>query len=374
MMGFDLIRPGWLALCAAALIPLFLGVVSMRARIRGLRALAEPRHLGRLFPSIQGSSAPGGASENVESFLQRLRKRGWLRIALGSVAVLLIAISLLGPVRGFALVPVKEKQIDVVVALDTSRSMLVEDVAPSRLGRAKSEISALLDVMQGERVGLVGFAGSAREVAPLTRDLDTARYFLDRMSPDDNRKGGTSLAAAIRLAVDRFDEATGSNEAIILVTDGEDLTGEGLSAAERAAAKGIKVHVLGLGTELGGKVPDEAGGFVVDPESADRSEVISKLSPDSLRAIADASGGIYLQAKGRVLPLEELYRRAIVPMEGREVIDGKEKVPRDRFQWPLGLALLALLIEAGLTDRPRRRPKRSAKRAPSAAAPTEALP
>ncbi|MEM9383009.1 MAG: VWA domain-containing protein, partial [Planctomycetota bacterium] len=231
------------------------------------------------------------------------------------------------------------------------RSMLVEDVEPNRLERAKAEVGALLDVMRGERVALVAFAGQARDVAPLTPDLDTIRYFLQRLSPDDNRQGGTDLGAALRLSLDRFENASGANEAVVLVTDGEDLTGEGLAAAEAARDRGIRVHVLGMGTEGGGKVPDGSGGFVIDPEATGGpADVVSQLKSESLRAIADTTGGIYLEARGRVLPLEQLYRRAIASMEGRDIVDGKERVPRDRYQWPLVLALVLLLLEGALRE------------------------
>lgn len=340
-----------------ALVPLVCVTWLARRRFAALRALAEPRHLGRLFPGLRRRAG-------TDDVLAWLRRRAWARASLGVFAMLALAVALLGPVRGFALVPVQSRQIDVVLALDTSRSMLVEDVAPNRLARAKVEIGALLDAMEGERFALVAFAGAARAVTPLTRDLETSRFFLDRVSPDDNRKGGTDLAAALRLALDAFQEGDGSNEAIVLVTDGEDLTGEGLAAAEEAKERGVRIHVLGMGTEAGGKIPDGSGGFVVDPDAArDASgrpaEVVSTLAPASLRRIAESTGGVYLEAKGRVLPLEELYRRAIAPMEGRDVVDGRERVPRDRYQWPLALGLLALLVEAALRDtreRPEKRP------------------
>lgn len=345
-MGFEFLRAGeWLPLLALGFLPLGLGLWALGQRLRGLRALCEPRHLSRLFPNL------GPGSRSGVDLIGWLRRRAILRAVLAGIGVMALTVALLGPVKGFSLVPVQNQEVDIVVAIDTSRSMLVEDVSPNRLDRAKAEIGALLDVMQGERLALVGFAGSARDVTPLTRDLDTARYFLERMGPDDNRKGGTDIAAAIDLALERFEGDSGANEAIILVTDGEDLTGEGLSAAERAAERGIEVHVLGMGTQLGGKIPDGGGGFIVDPNSgSDRSEVISQLNPDSLQRIAEVSGGIYLQAKGRVLPLEELYERAVKPMEGRDIIDGKERVPQDRFQWPLGVALVLLLLEASLRD------------------------
>ncbi len=347
MMGIEFLRSEWWPLALLGLVPVFFGLWALGRRLAGLRQLAEPRHLGRLFPELRAST---------DDILGWFRRRAILRALLGAAVVALMAAAYVGPVKGFSLVPVQSEQVDIVVAIDTSRSMLVEDVSPNRLARAKAEIGALLDVMEGERLGLVGFAGSAREITPLTRDLDTARHFLKSMSPDDNRKGGTDIGAALSMALDRFEDASGANEAIILVTDGEDLTGEGLSAAERAAERGIAVHVLGMGTEIGGKIPDGEGGFIVDPDSTGgRTDVISKLAPASLKAIAEVSGGIYLQAKGRVLPLEELYERGIATLEGRDIIDGKERVPQDRFQWPLGLALILLLVEASLRDSRRKR-------------------
>lgn len=353
-LGVDWLRTDYVPLAFCALVPIVCGAWVTRRRFAALREICEPRHLGRLFPGLArraGSKDP----------LRWLARRSFVRMALGAVCVLATALALLGPVRGFTLVPVERRQIDVVLALDTSRSMLVEDVAPNRLERAKVEIGALLDAMQGERFALIGFAGSARDVTPLTRDLETARYFLERLSPEDNRKGGTDLGAALRLALERFEDASGANEAIVLVTDGEDLSGEGLEAAKVAAERGIRVHVLGMGTEGGGKIPDGQGGFIVDPEAeGGAAEVVSKLEPSSLREIAESTGGIYLAAKGRVLPLEELYQRAIEPMEGRDIVDGKERVPLDRFQWPLALAILALVIEGALRDTRERAPRGAA--------------
>ena len=152
--------------------------------------------------------------------------------------------------RGFALVPVATRQIDVVVCLDTSRSMLVEDVEPSRLARAKNEV-ALFDAMRGERVGLVAFAGLARMVAPLTKDVDTARFFLERLSPDDNRKGGTDIGAALRLALIGSTRTPARTRRSWSSPTARTSRGGGLDAAEEAAERGVVVHVLGLGTAAG---------------------------------------------------------------------------------------------------------------------------
>lgn len=347
MSEFDWLRPEYGPLLLVALVPVVAGWVSLRARMRLLGRVAEPRHLARLFPGLARRAGAGGG----RGLTKWLRRRAWLRVALWVTCLALLIVGLLGPVRGYALVPVATRQIDVVVALDTSRSMLVEDVTPNRLERAKAEISALFDAMQGERVALIAFAGLARNVTPLTRDVSTAQFFLEDLDPSDNRKGGTDIGAALTLALDRFDPDAGANQAIVLVTDGEDLTGEGLAAAEDAAKRGIRVHVLGMGTSSGGKVPDGEGGFVVDPDAeGGPAEVVSKLESSTLRALAEATEGVYLEAKGRVLPLEELYERAIAGMEGRDIVDGKERVPRDRYQWALALALLVLVLEASMRE------------------------
>ncbi len=359
-MGFEILRPELAAVLAAGLVPLALCLWELPGRIRALRLVAEPRHLRRVFPGLAGAG---------DDALGWIRRRAWSRAGLVATGMALVGLAWMGPTRGFALVPVEQRRIDVVVALDTSRSMLVEDVEPSRLERAKVEIGALLDAMTGERVSLVAFAGSARDVAPLTADLNTVRYFLDGLSPEDNRRGGTDLGAALKLALERFDGESGSSEAIILVTDGEDLTGEGLAAAEVARDRGVRVHVLGMGTAGGGKVPDGEGGFVVDPDATTGGgEVVSQLRSESLRAIADATGGIYLEARGRVLPLEELHRRAIATMEGRDIVDGKERVPRDRYQWPLVLGLALLVLEGAALDARRGRAAGLSKRGPAESA------
>ena len=347
MIDFDWLRPEYALLLGLAIVPLVAGALALRSRLRLIRRVAEPRHLARLFPGLARRAGERGG----EDLTKWLRRRAWLRATLSALCLALVVVGLLGPVRGYALVPVATRQIDVVVALDTSRSMLVEDVTPNRLERAKAEIGALFDTMQGERVALIAFAGLARNVTPLTRDVSTAQYFLEDLDPSDNRKGGTDIGAALTLALERFDTGAGANQAIVLVTDGEDLTGEGLAAAEEAAKRDIRVHVLGMGTSSGGKVPDGDGGFVVDPAAeGGPADVVSKLESTTLRALAEATGGIYLEAKGRVLPLEELYERAIAGMEGRDIVDGKERVPRDRYQWVLALALLVLVFEGSMRE------------------------
>jgi Ca-activated chloride channel family protein len=225
--------------------------------------------------------------------------------------------------------------------------MLAQDVRPDRLTRAQRELAGLLDRLKGDRAALLAFAGDVREVAPLTHDRETLKSFLATLSPDDNLKGGTDLGGALTRALELFDGKTGAHEAIVLVTDGEDLSGQGLEVARQAAERHIKVFVLGLGTEGGGKIPTGTG-FVKGPGGV---EVVSRLGAESLRQLAEVTGGDYLSVEMSPIPLEELYEKRVSRLEGRELEGGQERIPHDRYQWPLSLAAVFLLLEVALRER-----------------------
>lgn len=331
ILGFDLQRPEWILLLLAAPVGVLVGIWS-HGRVRKARtSFAAERQRKRLF----AESASG---------------RSRLRIALGVLTLLWFSLALLGPVRGYVLRDVPRRGLDLVVALDTSRSMLVEDMGRSRLDEAKRQIGALLDELRGDRVGLVAFSGDVRAVAPLTRDRETLRWFLGSLGPEDNRRGGTDLGMALEESLSYFDGRSGAHEAIILVTDGEDLEGRAYEVAEQAGAAGIGIYVLGMGTGSGGKIPDGNKGWMVGP---DGQEVVSRLEGDTLESIAGATGGLYLAANESVLALTQLYRRGLGTLEGRTYQDGKERVPYDRFQWPLVLGVVCLALEMGMSERRR---------------------
>ncbi len=331
ILGFDLQRPEWILLLLAAPIGVLVGIWS-HGRVRRARArFAVERQRERLF----AESASG---------------RSRLRIGLGVLTLLWFSLALLGPVRGYVLRDVPRRGLDLVVALDTSRSMLVEDMGRSRLEEAKRQIGALLNELRGDRVGLVAFSGDVRSVAPLTRDRETLRWFLDSLDPEDNRRGGTDLGMALEESLAYFDGRSGAHEAIVLVTDGEDLEGRALEVAERAGAEGIGIYVLGMGTDSGGKIPNGDQGWVIGPEG---NEVVSRLESNTLESIAGATGGLYLAANESVLALTQLYRRGLGTLEGRTYQDGKERVPYDRFQWPLVLGVICLALEMGMSERRR---------------------
>lgn len=274
--------------------------------------------------------------------------RALARVLLAGAATVGIAIALIGPVSGFSLREVQRKGLDLVLCIDTSRSMLVQDLKPDRLTRARREIVGLLEHLQGDRAALLAFSGDVRDVAPLTHDRSTLEIFVDTLSPEDNVRGGTDIGAVLDRALSLFDGRTGAHEAVVLLTDGEDLEGKGLAVAKTAKERGIRVYVVGMATEDGGKIPDGARGFVRDEAGA---EVVSKLGRESLVAIANETGGAYLAADSSPTPLEELFEKRISKLEGRQLFAGKERIPHDRYQWPLVLAALCMILEMGLRER-----------------------
>ena len=328
-LGFDFVRPQLILLALAVPILAILGGLALAARRRARRALFDERHEARF---VAGFS------------LTRSR----LRLTAACGGLLFLALALTGPVRGYTLREVQRKGLDLVVCLDTSRSMLVQDLKPDRLSRAKREIGVLLDKLKEDRAALVAFSGDVRDVAPLTRDSETLRWFLEALSPDDNLKGGTDIGGALSHALELFDGRTGAHEAIVLLTDGEDLEGRGLEVAREAAERGIRIYIVGMGTGVGGKIPESGGGFVRDEAGR---EVVSALDGSTLEAIADVSGGAYLAATSSALPLEEIYEKRIALLEGRLLQEGKERIPQDRFQWPLVVAMLFMLLETCLRER-----------------------
>lgn len=336
LLGFDILRPGQLVWLLAAPLLLVVGLLSLRLRRRELQRLVDARHARRFLPDFSAAAA-------------------YARLVLACLALLFAAFAAAGPVRGYTARSVQRRGLDLVVCIDTSRSMLVRDLRPDRLTRAKREVGALVERLKGDRVALVAFAGDARDISPLTHDRTTLRTLLERIGTEENVKGGTDLGAALNHALQLFDGRSGAHEAIVLLTDGEDLEGKGLEAAKVAAERGIRVYVVGMGTEGGGKIPQQSAdgreSFVTDESG---QEVISALVGDTLAQIAQASGGEYLAATRSATPLEELYIARINRLEGRDLDGGVEYLPHDRYQWFLGLAALCMFVEAGLRERKRR--------------------
>jgi len=277
-----------------------------------------------------------------------------------SVLVLLtvsfLVVALARPQFGTRVETVRSEGQDVMVALDVSRSMLAEDVAPNRLERARLEIIRILQRLDGDRIGLVAFAGNAFVQSPLTVDYGAAALFLNAMDTDLIPVQGTNLGEALTVALDAFEEGTRDHRVLIVVTDGEDHEGEIDAALERALDEGVQIHTVGIGSLEGVPIPEfdaseERNGFIRDEGG---SVVTTRLDESTLERVAEATGGRYFPALGSVANLDPLVEE-IAGGQGRELEAREITQFEEQFQIFLGLALLLLLAESLISERRRKK-------------------
>ncbi len=295
---------------------------------------------GHLLEKLTEGVSPG----------RRMTRRIMLIIAVAS-----IFFALARPQVGFQWKEVKRKGIDILMAVDTSKSMLANDVNPNRLERSKLGIMDFVSKLEGDRVGLVPFAGTAFLMCPLTLDYDAFRQSLNALDTGIIPQGGTDIASAIREAESAFSNDA-NHKILILVTDGEDLEGEALNAAKEAAQKGLTIYTVGVGTPSGELIPLKRrgkGSFVKD----DQGQLIkSRLDEKMLWNIAAATGGQYELLGQQAEGLDAIYKQKLSLVPKHELSERMQRVPVDRFEWPLLLAFILLVIEFAVSDRrPRRK-------------------
>ena len=278
-----------------------------------------------------------------------------VRFALITVAMTLLLIALARPQWGFTWQESKQKGLDIVVAIDTSKSMLAEDIAPNRLARAKLAALDLMQQAQSDRLGLVAFAGGAFLQCPLTIDDNAFKQSVETLDVNIIPQGGTAVAEAINTALGAFKE--GDNfKVLVLFTDGEDNDENAVAAAEAAAKEGMKIFTIGIGTADGEllRVKDAKGrtDYIRDDEG---NVVKSRLNEALLQQIAGATeGGFYLPMRG-AKTIDTLYEKGLAPLPKSE---GQEKLVKrmhERYHWPLGVAIVLLLVEMLMPERARRK-------------------
>jgi Ca-activated chloride channel family protein len=275
-------------------------------------------------------------------------RRRTIRAALLVAATALLVFALAGPMWGFRWEQVRREGIDLVIALDTSRSMLATDVKPNRLARAKLAVRDLVAEARGDRLALVPFAGSAFLECPLTLDTGAFLEALDAIEVGIIPRGGTALPAAIDQSLDAFEGRQANHQAIVLITDGESHEGDLDAAVGRAKERGVRIFTVGIGTTEGELIPGEGGSFVKDRKG---QVVKSRLDEATLARIATDTGGVYLHAVGPGLGLAELYTKHIATLDKRELESTLERRYELRYQLPLGLAFLLLLLEPFVGER-----------------------
>ncbi len=275
------------------------------------------------------------------------------RRALFAGGLLFATLAALQPTWGESTRPVEQRGVDVVVCLDVSRSMLARDVSPSRLAAAHAELAALAERAHGDRLGLVAFAGESRIVVPLTRDAATFADLALRTDPLSVERGGTDLGAALDTALVALAAGSGENEAIVLLTDGEDHEGRGLRVAARCRERGIAVHCVGFGSARGSKIPVDGPDGEAFLRDRAGDEILTRLDPTSLRALTSAADGVFVDATESDRPLLTIYEDEVLPMARKTFASEQRRQRKQRFQWPLAVALGLWILELCLTDRRR---------------------
>jgi Ca-activated chloride channel homolog len=293
------------------------------------------------------------------------RRRRTIRFGLTLLAMSLTITALAKPRWGYIYEDVKRKGLDLIFAVDTSRSMLSNDVAPSRLERVKLAAQDLLDELQGDRVGLIAFAGRAFLQAPLTIDYNAAVEAINDLDTTTIPEGGTNISAAIDLAVQTYGKSAIGNRALIIFTDGEELSGDSLKTAKTAADAGVRIFTVGVGTSEGSLIPlsGEGGGtaFVKDPNG---QVVKSKLDEKRLKEIAETTGGFYIHLEDGPRTMKQLFDEGLAKMQTGEIDDRMSRRPIERYQWPLGAALVIFAAAFLLRERKRERARAALPVAP----------
>ena len=282
----------------------------------------------------------------IEKLSQVSSARQKIKAAVIVVSLLFIILALARPQFGTKLVEVKRQGSDVVLAVDLSTSMLAEDVKPSRLERAKLLLSELVQQLQGNKVGIIAFAGTAFWQCPLTLDITAANLFLQLMNTNLIPLPGTAIGDAVRLAAKGLSKTTEKSKAIVLLTDGEDHKSDPIGAAEDAAKEKIKIFTVGIGSKNGEPIPlkDESGKFTGYKKDKNGNVVMSKMDESELVKMADITGGRYFDASSGQLDITGLID-AVKGLEKSKLSSSLNKQYEDRYQLLLFFGLILLIIE-----------------------------
>ncbi|MBS7320983.1 MAG: VWA domain-containing protein [Myroides sp.] len=316
------------------LIPVLIGVYLWNSiwKKKKITEFGSGNYLKRLAPEASTTSKP-------------LIKMVLLAVTLGA-----LILALVNPKFGTRIETVKRQGVDIVFAIDVSKSMLAEDIAPSRMGKTKQLASQIINNLASDRIGIVGYAGSAFPMLPITTDYSMAKMYIQDMHTDMVSSMGTALSQAIEVGSNYFDDPN-TSKVMILISDGED-HGDGISnAVAMAKDKGIKIITIGVGTPEGGQIPIKQNGRIAGyKKDVDGSTVITKLNDETLKEIAQKTGGTFMYGSktDEVLQIvdQTLQKVEKTDFESQQIADFQSQ-----FQWFIGLALLLLIIDSLVLER-----------------------
>lgn len=326
---------GWFFVLLPVLVLMIWGY---KKRFRFLAYWIQPKLWSKIVPTL--------------SFTRRFWKRFFVII---SLAFLILA--LLRPQYGVVFQQVERKGHDIFIAFDLSKSMLAQDVSPSRLEHAKREVLGLINELKGDRIGFIAFAGDAYVQCPLTSDYAALTMFLDVLHPDLMGTPGTDIATAIKTARLSFNRVSKRHKPIlIIISDGESFENDPIESAEVAAEQNVTIYTIGIGSKTGEPIPEfNSNGKRIGYKKDERGDVVvSKLNDTILTQVANVAGGRYFHSSLGSFVMDEVYKE-ISRFEKERLEETLLQIHQDRYQWFLAIAFILLLLDSILSDR--KRPK-----------------
>jgi len=274
-----------------------------------------------------------------------------LKVIVLSLAFACLTIAMVNPKIGTKLETIKRQGVDIVFAVDVSKSMLAEDIAPNRLEKSKQLVTQIINNLASDRIGIIAYAGKAFPQLPITTDYASAKMFLQSINTDMLSSQGTAIDEAIQLAKTYYDDEEQTNRVLIIISDGEDHSNIASSVAEEASDEGIKIFTIGVGETKGAPIPIKRNGIVLNYKKDNQGEtVITKLNEDTLIDIAKEANGQYINGNNTA-EVVEIIREILNNMDKKE-FEAKEFAEyKDQFQWFLGLGIFFLLLDIFLLER-----------------------
>lgn len=267
------------------------------------------------------------------------------------LSVSCFVVALVNPKIGTKLETVKREGVDIVFALDVSKSMLAEDMAPSRLDKAKQLTNQIINTLVSDRVGIIAYAGKAIPQLPITTDYGAAKMFLQNMNTDILSSQGTAIDEAINLSKSYYNDNEQTNRVLIILSDGEDHNDASTDVAKEAAQEGIKIFTIGVGTEKGGPIPIKRNGITLRyKKDSNEAVVITKLDKETLIDIANNGNGMFIDGKNTQDVVKSVSN--ILQKMDKKEFEAKEFADfKDQFQWFLGLGLFFLILDVFFLER-----------------------
>lgn len=320
----------WLLLLIPVVIVLYLGILLWQRQAQ--KKFAESSLLKKLSPD--------------KSYFKPA-----LKVFVICLAIFALVFALVNPKIGTKLETVKREGVDLVFAIDVSKSMLAEDIKPSRIEKSKQLVTQIINNLGSDRIGIIAYAGSAYPQLPITTDYGSAKLFLGQMNTDMLSSQGTAIAEAIELAKTYYNDEEQTNRVLFIISDGEDHVGESKDIAEQAGEEGIRIFTIGVGKAEGGPIPLKRNDVVQGYKKDQNGEtVITRLDEQTLKDIAAEANGEYIDGSNTATVLETV-QDLLNNMDKKEFEAKQFSDFKDRFQWFLAAALLLLFLDIFLLDR-----------------------